>query len=271
MAELKLIPLEHSNEADRIEEECKRLFLMMYEKMRSDVADINANSVQWLGSDALIKQTANNDGLILINNIEDDALLKTLYLAWRSQRGKQKRGLDFVRFYLSLMFGEHATVEQLWLDASKTYPTTSASNIERYSWWRYQLNEPNSFIDGDRKFLGTDLSATRRAARITENPEAYLSSRVRIALSFNAGNQSLERIQRIMYQIMPARLVPEFVLWAAETIDLNISVDGTLDIGINQTFIHDNPELEIDGSWEVRDSNPETLADDGFSVTFTRN
>lgn len=98
-----------------------------------------------------------------------------------------------------------------------------------------------------------------------------MSSRVRIALSFNAGNQSLDRIQRIMYQVMPARLVPEFVLWAAETIDLNITIDGTLDIGINQTFIHDNPELSIDGSWEVRDNNPETLADDGFSVTFTRN
>jgi hypothetical protein len=113
-------PLVDSASANEFEAELKQMFIDLFANyLRSTERDLNVYGVAQLGSLDLLQQSVTRDGLAAFPN--DINALGYLYRTWHARN--PKRGMAFLKTYLQLMWPNGWTVQQMWQDKSKPYPT----------------------------------------------------------------------------------------------------------------------------------------------------
>jgi hypothetical protein len=116
-----LLPLRFSHEADAKEEEMTRLFAELFEKyIRAEERDVNVLGAPHLGSFGLVEQAVKKDALAMYRR-GDEPGLRYLYRAWSTRN--PKRGLEFLKTYLQIIFPNEWSVEQMWQSKASAYPT----------------------------------------------------------------------------------------------------------------------------------------------------
>lgn len=214
--------LKVSNEHDEVERDLKRLFAAQYAAIETKLRDVLVTGNEFLGSADLARRAVANDGLALLASATDEHTRQILR-QWRSQRGVQKRGWSLLENMLARTFPGEYQIEQLWLDSSAPYPTP-VSVTSDISWWLYQLNDGSLAVDGTWKLGHTEQNPPEGAKeRLMLNEHSYLSSRLRVTIG-QGGGASVATLRSVMRAILPARLCPEFVLWAGTTVNVDTRV-----------------------------------------------
>ena len=190
----KLAPLANSFVQGKSEEELRNLMLDVFDKtLAEDVFDVNVSGSKHLGSFDLVRRAVNADGLVLRQGDTEESATRYLYRAWNS-RNVQGRGLHFLRTYLQLLFPNLCTVEQMWQQKDKPYPTALVTS-------------------GDSMVTPID-------------PEKmFLTSRVEIALDLSVTTRNIRTLTNIIRSITPARLVPQFRFRLAFDIELSYGIE----------------------------------------------
>lgn len=166
----RLLPLENSYAENDVEDDLKRLFLDLFTDMLAlGVFDMNVLGAAHLGSFDLVRKSVNSDGLVLLPGAYEDASTRYIYRAWKAGN-TQGRGLHFMRTYLQLLFPNIGDAIQLWQSNDGEYPT--------------HLHE-------------------------TQQPDTFLTSRVRILIHDFPSPESVQIIMRCMVHAIPARFVIE--------------------------------------------------------------
>jgi len=125
---MELKPLQQSAEFDNLEAQFKALFLSLYRKRLSGQLDEAASlGMPHLGPDSLISRELNNDGLALMSDTTD-ARTRMLFNAWRYLN--PQRGTAFLQTYLTALFGNVFSIDQLWCPVNGTYPKDAISETE---------------------------------------------------------------------------------------------------------------------------------------------
>ncbi|MGE4341171.1 MAG: hypothetical protein AB7E55_35275, partial [Pigmentiphaga sp.] len=130
-----LEPLRRSAAANAVEDDLRRLFCDLYDRLFADKAfDANVLGAAHLGSLDLVRRSINSDGLVLMQGDRESSATRYLYRAWKAGDG-QGRGLHFLRTYLQVLFPNACEVNQLWQD--REYPYTKALYSPRpiFAWW----------------------------------------------------------------------------------------------------------------------------------------
>ncbi|MCZ0926429.1 hypothetical protein L0636_00820 [Halomonas janggokensis] len=185
-------PLRESFANGQIEEELKTLFGDLFEHVARDTFDASVLGAPHLGSFDLVRRTVNYDGLVLLQNAREEAATRYLYRAWKSA-DTQGRGLHFLRTYLQLLFPDQATANQLWHKKDADY--------------------------GDG-FIRPDPDEEQSSSPQNSDENSFLTSRVQVSLNAegavrfsDSGYVDLSKISRIIGDIVPARLVPEYQIY----------------------------------------------------------
>lgn len=111
-----------------MEAELKDLFIKVYADTMADTADdINVYGAPHLGSFGLVERNIDRDGLSVLRETTE-ARIRYLFRSWRHLN--PERGLHFLRLYLSALFGDSWTAEQLWQRKDQPYPTALATTAE---------------------------------------------------------------------------------------------------------------------------------------------
>ena len=111
-----------------MEAELKDLFIKVYaDTMAATADDINVYGAPHLGSFGLVERNIDRDGLSVLRETTE-ARIRYLFRSWRHLN--PERGLHFLRLYLSALFGDSWTVEQLWQRKDQPYPTALATTAE---------------------------------------------------------------------------------------------------------------------------------------------
>ncbi len=120
MACEKLRPLWHSHAATQVEAELKDLFIKVYAaSLAATAEDIEVYGAPHLGSFELVERNIDQDGLAVLRETSE-ARIRYLFKAWRHRN--PERGLYFLRLYLLALFGDTASIGQLWQRKSAPYP-----------------------------------------------------------------------------------------------------------------------------------------------------
>lgn len=127
----QLRPLQRSHAATELEAELKDLFIRLWTESMADTADdINVYGAPHLGSFGLVERSVERDGLSVLRETTDERI-RYLFRGWRHRN--PERGLHFLRLYLSALFGDAWTVEQLWQRKTAPYPTDLVTKAEAES------------------------------------------------------------------------------------------------------------------------------------------
>jgi len=111
-----------------LEAELKDLFIKVYaDTMAATADDINVYGAPHLGSFGLVERNIDRDGLSVLRETTE-ARIRYLFRSWRHLN--PERGLHFLRLYLSALFGDSWTAEQLWQRKDQPYPTALATTAE---------------------------------------------------------------------------------------------------------------------------------------------
>lgn len=127
MAE-RLRPLQNSAEATELEAELKDLFIKLWtDSLAATADDINVYGAPHLGSFGLVERSIDRDGLSVLRE-NSEARIRYLFRGFRHRN--PERGMHFLRLYLTALFGDAWTVEQLWQRKSAPYPTDLVTKQE---------------------------------------------------------------------------------------------------------------------------------------------
>lgn len=155
--------LENSWSADELEEELTALFIKLFEdELRPLADDINVYGAPHLGSFSLVERNIDQDGLAVQRETTEERI-RYLFKAWRHRN--PQRGLHFLRTYLTVIFGDRATANQLWQKKGEPYPEAT-------------------------------YTADEIAARGESESDYYLTSRVRVDLDSDIVPDKLVRSLR---------------------------------------------------------------------------
>lgn len=158
----RLRPLQRSHEATELEAELKDLFIKLYADSMADTADdINVYGAPHLGSFGLVERNIDRDGLSVLRETTE-ARIRYLFRGFRNRN--PERGLHFLRLYLSALFGEAWSADQLWQRKTAPYPTDLVTAAEAAS-------EPSDFfltsrvrVDVDSEIVPAKILASLRSA-----------------------------------------------------------------------------------------------------------
>ena len=118
-----LEPLENSHEADAVEAAFKRAFMEVFEELLREKFDrVNLYGIPHRGDQETVERFTKQDG-IAIYRANSELFLRELFRGWKSQH--TKRGLEFLRFYLQLIFPNQWGCVQLWHSNTGTYPNVT--------------------------------------------------------------------------------------------------------------------------------------------------
>lgn len=219
----KLVPLNASFAQNDLEAELKLLAQDLFAVHCAKRAfDANVQGMSHLGSFELVQKLVNADGLSLMPGAMQEAAMRYLYRAWKS-RGQHGRGLHFLRTYLQMLFPNQCDVEQLWQDVSQPYPLATYALKPSESWWLPKLGEPGLKLDGVWK-VGGKLEGLNEP-RQERKPDAggmFLTSRIRINMSFDVQTHNVSALLQIVRNVIPARLVPEFRFWLHQVFSIHL-------------------------------------------------
>jgi hypothetical protein len=139
---MALTALANSTAADAVEGDLKRLFMDMFAAQLADgVADAMALAVPEAGSQAVLRQSLNDNGLVLIEQLGNSIpyhqeLLGLVLRAWRG-RNFNSRGLAFFRTLTKAVY-PGAQVAPLWQPKAQPYGTglfTEADHADTSAAW----------------------------------------------------------------------------------------------------------------------------------------
>lgn len=206
-----LEPLRRSAAANAVEDDLRRLFCDLYDRLFADkVFDANVLGAAHLGSLDLVRRSINSDGLVLMQGDRESSATRYLYRAWKAGDG-QGRGLHFLRTYLQVLFPNACEVNQLWQDREYPYSKALYAPKPIFAWWIYQVGEPGLKLDGTwglgRRIEGAEET---RKGRMPDTSGMVLTSRVEIALDFSVNVRSVANLMQIIRSVVPARIVPVF-------------------------------------------------------------
>lgn len=120
MSDDSLLPLRYSHAASEVEAELKDLFIKVYAASLAATADdIAVYGAPHLGSFQLVERNIDQDGLAVLRETSEDRI-RYLFKAWRHRN--PERGLHFLRLYLLALFGDTASLGQLWQRKDSAYP-----------------------------------------------------------------------------------------------------------------------------------------------------
>lgn len=210
----KLLPLNASFAQNDLEAELKLLAQDLFAAHCAKRAfDANVQGMSHLGSFELVQKLVNADGLSLMPGAMQEAAMRYLYRAWKS-RGQHGRGLHFLRTYLQMLFPNQCDVEQLWQDVLQPYPLATYALKPSETWWLPKLGEPGLRLDGVWK-VGGKLEGLNepRQERAPDASGMFLTSRIRINMSFDVQTHNVRALLQIVRNVIPARFVPEFRFW----------------------------------------------------------
>lgn len=269
---MKMAPLQNSFEQNGFEDQIRKLAIKLYDdKIARDVQDIVMSGIPYQEgiSFEYLQRVVLRDGLSLLDFESNPNRLRHLLRLWLSQKGTHKRGLKFLKKYIDILYRGDAKVTQLWLDASRPYPSTIddvATN--EFRWWRIQLNESgkkvlNRGLPGAFMMNKDYIEENRKDNRVSNNPNLYLSSRVRVSLSLDAKEQRASRMRETFRRILPARFVIDFKLWEAEAIEyyknfMSVDVSFVATLYPEIQYPWSAPVVTSDTSRAFRVTNPGT-------------
>lgn len=164
-------PLLNSHEADDFEAELKAAIMQVFEVyLRERLTRIEAYGMPQAGDIIVLERFVKAAGLALERKSDAEAYMRELYRAWVARN--QRRGLQFLRHYLQLLWPGKWRLVQLWQDPSLPYPA-GASEVQ--------------------------------------TPGAFLTSRVRLYLDLvgDINGSELSRLAGNFRSVVPARIVLE--------------------------------------------------------------
>ncbi len=115
-----LEPLANSHDADALEAAFKAAFMQVFEELIRDRFNrVNLYGISHRGDQETVERFTKQDG-IAIYRANADVFLRELYRGWKGRN--QRRGLEFLRFYLQMIFPNKWECNQLWHLTLGTYP-----------------------------------------------------------------------------------------------------------------------------------------------------
>lgn len=122
-----LYPLNQNNESLILEQEWRQIFNEVYRNMLEErINALLCYGMPYLGEFELLKRFLSEDGLTVLNSLENERLAYLLK-AWKTNK---KRGLDFLVTYLQLLYPNNFKITQLWQETSQPYPSALHSQQE---------------------------------------------------------------------------------------------------------------------------------------------
>jgi hypothetical protein len=116
-----LEPLKQSWEASQYEADLKALFMQVYESMlRIKFNQINTYGMGHAGDFEVLERLAKQDGIAAYRVAGKDPNIRALYRGWKAHN--PRRGTEFLKYYLQLLFPNQWRVEQLYQKAAAVYP-----------------------------------------------------------------------------------------------------------------------------------------------------
>lgn len=162
-----------------LEAELKDLFIKVYADTMADTADdINVYGAPHLGSFGLVERNIDRDGLSVLRETTE-ARIRYLFRSWRHLN--PERGLHFLRLYLSALFGDSWTAEQLWQRKDQPYPTALATTAEVGGSQDYFLTS-RVRVDIDSEIVPAKILSSLRSAIA-----ARILLTVRVGRTFGTG------------------------------------------------------------------------------------
>lgn len=118
----ELIPLQQSHAHDDLEAELKQLVTLLYQKhLMPRVKDVNVTGVPFLGSSNIQTKALIHDGIGNFNSsVLSSEAFRYLILAYKYRNGK--RGLGFLKTFLTVTWGSDFEINQLWQKKGGVYP-----------------------------------------------------------------------------------------------------------------------------------------------------
>lgn len=121
-----LDPLKASYEADQVEADLKAAFIEVFEEMiRGRERRINTYGLPHRGDFITVERFVKQEGLALERRTDREAYMRELFRGWRARN--PKRGTQFLRYYLQLLFPGEWTLQQMWHTPADTYPEGASS------------------------------------------------------------------------------------------------------------------------------------------------
>lgn len=131
---MRLTPLERSHAHDETERVIKEIFLDLFERFIGP----ELKAIQWMGAPhmgslSLIQRHITQAGLTVLQDTAADSI-RYLFEAWRYRN--RRRSTQFLRAYLTVVFGTAFQIEWLYQRKGSTYPFGLATRgeIERMGW-----------------------------------------------------------------------------------------------------------------------------------------
>lgn len=116
-----LDPLANSHTADDVEADLQAAFIEVFEDtLRAQLSAINGYGAPHRASFAVVERFTKADGLAMERRANAEAYMAQLFRAWRALN--PRRGTQFLRYYLQLLWPGRWTLTQLWQDPAKPYP-----------------------------------------------------------------------------------------------------------------------------------------------------
>lgn len=115
-----LEPFENTRTSEQLETEIKQCFIDVFnETLKGDLDNLASYGAPYLGNDKTLYRFLNSAGIEPLNNIYNRDILGYLYKAWAKEN--KKRGLDFLKMYMQLLYPNSYTITQLWQHKNKSY------------------------------------------------------------------------------------------------------------------------------------------------------
>lgn len=125
---MNLTPLERSHTHDEIERKLQNVFLTLFDQYIGP----EVRAVQWMGAPAmgslsLMQRHVTRAGLTVLQDTAEDSI-RYLFEAWRYRN--RRRSTQFLRAYLTVVFGTAFQIEWLYQRKDGTYPYNVATKGE---------------------------------------------------------------------------------------------------------------------------------------------
>jgi hypothetical protein len=187
-------PLLNSHEANEFETEIKAAFIQVFEAyLRERISRVDAYGMPHIGDITVLERFVKAAGLALERKSDAEPYMRELYRAWVARN--PRRGLQFLRHYLQLLWPGKWSLTQLWQDPSLPYPAGASAT---YTPGAFLTSRVRLFLDLDGDLDGTELAKlvgsfrTVLAARFVlevANADAF-GAGVRVALVSDEGTET---------------------------------------------------------------------------------
>ncbi len=177
-----LLPLAHSHSHDQLEEELKNLMILLYQKhLEPRARDVNVTGAPFLGSSNIQTKALIHDGIGNFNSsVLSSESLQYLLLAYKYRNGK--RGLGFLKTFLTVTWGSDFEINQLWQKKGGVYPSELKTKAEIEG----EGLDANDYFLTSRLQLVLSEEVTEFPADIARNLDSTLPARLFITDIFRS-------------------------------------------------------------------------------------